>query len=249
MPSLTFSSSIDIGCCDTETLRHLIVSFSQISKYYKKVIATDVAAEQLKYAERRDNVTYAATPRTLSEAELTRIVGPEGSVDLVLVVEALHWFDLENFYSNVRRVLRKPGGVIAASVYPARPKVEPRVNKVLDEFYAAIERHWAPQVFRYVDPKPGYERLPFPFAQGNVTPPKFEATVDANLEEFLEYLRSWSAVQTAIDQGEDPLSEHQKQLFADAWGDPETVRCLKWPLSLLVGTANAPEDSISGAIR
>jgi hypothetical protein len=73
--------------------------------------------------------------------------------------------------------------------------------------------------------------------------------VDANLEEFLEYLRSWSAVQTAIDQGEDPLSEHQKQLFADAWGDPETVRCLKWPLSLLVGTANAPEDSISGAIR
>jgi hypothetical protein len=57
---------------------------------------------------------------------------------------------------------------------------EGSANKVRNEFCAAIERHWAPQVFRYVDLKPGYERLPFPFAQGNVT------TVDANLEEFLE---------------------------------------------------------------
>jgi SAM-dependent methyltransferase len=121
-----------------------------------------------------------STVEAEKEAELTRIVGPEGSVDLVLVVEVSHWFDLENFYNNVRRVLCKSGGVIAVSVYPARPKEEPRVNKVLNEFCAAIERHWAPQVFRYVDPKPGYERLPFPFAQGNVT------TVDANLEEFLE---------------------------------------------------------------
>jgi hypothetical protein len=46
-----------------------------------------VAAEQLKYAERRANITYAATPRTISEAELTRIVGPEGSVDLVCAGE------------------------------------------------------------------------------------------------------------------------------------------------------------------
>jgi hypothetical protein len=122
----------------------------------------------------------------------------------VRTVEASHWVDLENFYNNERRVLRKSGGVIAANVYPARSKEEPRVNKVLDEFYAAIERHLAPQVFRYVDPKLGYERLPFPFAQGNVT------TVDANREEFLKYLRSWSVVQTAIDQGEDPLSERSE---------------------------------------
>ncbi|KAG0607226.1 hypothetical protein M758_8G010900 [Ceratodon purpureus] len=211
---------------------------AMISKHFKKVVATDVAEEQLRYAEQRPNITYSATPRTLSKDDLTHIVGPEGSVDLVLVVEALHWFDLENFYSNVRHVLRKPGGVIAATVYPARPKVATSVDKVLDEFYTTIEHYWAPQVFQYVEPVPGYQDLPFPFAPvvQNKGAPKFEVTVDANLEEFLEYLRSWSAVQTAVDHGEDPLNERQKKLFADAWGAPETVRCLKWPLTVLVGT-------------
>jgi SAM-dependent methyltransferase len=66
-----------------------------------------------------------STVEAEKEAELTRIVGPEGSVDLVLVVEVSHWFDLENFYNNVRRVLCKSGGVIAVSVYPARPKGTP----------------------------------------------------------------------------------------------------------------------------
>jgi len=208
----------------------------QISKHFKKVIATDVAGEQLKYAEHRPNITYAVTPATLSKEDLTRIVGPEGSVDLVLIVEALHWFDFDKFYDNVKHVLRKPGGVIAATVYPSRPKVEASVDKVMDDFYATIEHHWAPRMLEYVET--GYKTLPFPFAPVAQEKgcPRFEITVDANLHEFLAYLESWSSVQTAIDHGEVPLSEHQKKLFADAWGPPETARSLKWPLDVLLGT-------------
>ena len=209
----------------------------QISKHYKKVIATDVDAEQLKHAEQRPNITYSVTQRTLSKDDLTRIVGPEGSVDLVLIVEALHWLDFENFYSNVKHVLRKPGGVIAATLYTAKPKVESSVDKVLDDFYATIERYFAPQVAQYVETC--YKTLPFPFKPvvQKSGSPKFEVTMDANLYEFLDYLQSWSSVQTAIvDHGEDPLNEHQRKLFADAWGAPETVRCLKWPLTVLLGT-------------
>jgi len=36
----------------------------------------------------------------------------EGSADLVLVVEALHWFDLPAFFAEVDRILR-PGGILA----------------------------------------------------------------------------------------------------------------------------------------
>ncbi|KAG0564737.1 hypothetical protein KC19_8G135500 [Ceratodon purpureus] len=208
-----------------------------ISKHYKKVIATDVASEQLKYAEKRPNITYSATPTTLSKDDLTRIVGPEGSVDLVLIVEALHWFDFDKFYENVKYVLRKPGGVIAATVYPSRPRVEgAQLTKALDDFWASIERHWSPQIFEYVET--GYKNLPFPFApvvQGNEVP-HFEATVDARFGEFVNYLKSLSGVQTAIDRGEDPLNEDQMKVFADAWGPPETVRCLRWPLDMVVGT-------------
>jgi len=210
----------------------------QISKHFQKVIATDVSAEQLKYAEQRPNITYAVTPATLSKEELTRIVGPEGSVDLVLIVEALHWFDFDQFYHNVKHVLRKPGGVIAATVYPSRPKVEAAVDQVTDEFYATIEHYWDPRMLEYVDS--GYRTIPFPFAPVPVVEkngrPQFEVTVDANLDEFLAYLESWSAVQTAVDHGEEPLSAHMRKLFADAWGPPETVRCLKWPLDVFLGT-------------
>jgi SAM-dependent methyltransferase len=205
-----------------------------ICKHYKKVIATDVAEEQLKYAEQRPNITYTATPTALSEEDLRRIIGPEGSVDLVLIVEALHWFDLDQFYSNVKYVLRKPGGVIAATVYPPKPRVEARVDKVLDDFYATIEHYWAPQVAQYVCT--GYKDLPFPFKQELGPPPPFEASVESNLAEFLDYLKSWSAVQTALDKGENPLDERWQKLFADAWGAPQTVRCVKWPLTLLQGT-------------
>jgi ubiquinone/menaquinone biosynthesis C-methylase UbiE len=37
-------------------------------------------------------------------------------VDLVTVASAIHWFDLNKFYTEVRRV-EKPGGVIAAWTY------------------------------------------------------------------------------------------------------------------------------------
>lgn len=209
-----------------------------ISKHYRNVVATDVSAEQLKHAEKRPNLTYAVTPTTLSREDLTRIVAPGGSVDLVLVVEALHWFDLEEFYANVKHVLRKPGGVIAATVYPSQPRVDDaHLAKALDDFWASIERHWSPQIFEYVET--GYKTLPFPFApvqQENASTPRFEATVDANLEEFVNYLKSLSAVQTAIDRGEQPLNEQQFAALCTSWGPPETVRRLRWPLDMLLGT-------------
>ena len=39
-----------------------------------------------------------------------------GKVDLIMVAQALHWFDLDRFYAEARRVL-KSDGVLAASAY------------------------------------------------------------------------------------------------------------------------------------
>lgn len=41
---------------------------------------------------------------------------PTQSIDLVTVAQAIHWFDFEAFYSEVKRVL-KPQGVVAAIGY------------------------------------------------------------------------------------------------------------------------------------
>jgi ubiquinone/menaquinone biosynthesis C-methylase UbiE len=47
----------------------------------------------------------------VSPAEQLPMVA-DGSVDLLMVVEALHWFNLPDFWAEVDRVMR-PGGVVA----------------------------------------------------------------------------------------------------------------------------------------
>jgi len=55
----------------------------------------------------------AVTSDTLSNHYLVHIVNPKDSMNVVLIVEELHWYDLETFYDNL--VPQKQGGVC---IYP-----------------------------------------------------------------------------------------------------------------------------------
>jgi hypothetical protein len=201
------------------------------------VVATDANEKQIQHAVQHPSVTYAVTKPSMSEEHVRSVVGGDGSVDLVVCAQALHWFDLDTFYGHVRRVLRNPGGVIAAWTYQA-PSVTPAVDAVLKDFNDGISQGWAPQVQYVLD---GYRTIPFPFApvlsSGLTTtgPFQFECAKEATLGDYLNHLRSWSAVQKVIDSGRDVWSEHQQQLFADAWGD-SPQRTVKWTLFTLIGT-------------
>ncbi|KAG0607873.1 hypothetical protein M758_8G061400 [Ceratodon purpureus] len=209
----------------------------QLADHYEKVIATDASEKQIQHALQHPSVTYAVTNPSMSEEHVRSLVGGEGSVDLVVCAQALHWFDLDTFYGHVRRVLRNPGGVIAAWAYQY-PSVTPAVDSVLSKFKDAISMEWAPPIQYIIE---GYETIPFPFApvlsSGLTTtgPFQFECAKDATLGEYLSHLRSWSAVQKAIDSGRDVWSEYQQQLFADAWGD-SPHRTVKWTLYTRIGT-------------
>ena len=123
------------------------------------MIATDVSKEQLEMAQKHPKVTYAFTPPVMTDEELYSIVGKEGSVDLVTVATAVHWFDLETFYSQVKRVLRKPGGVIAVWTYWT-PSISPAVDTVCKDFVESAMPYFNPRV-QFVSE--GYRTLPFPF--------------------------------------------------------------------------------------
>ncbi|CAH8264317.1 unnamed protein product [Arabidopsis lyrata] len=68
------------------------------------------SSKQLEFAAKLPNVRYELTPATMSSSEVEKLVAPESSVDLVTVAQALHWFELTTFYSNVKHVLKKPNG-------------------------------------------------------------------------------------------------------------------------------------------
>lgn len=69
-----------------------------LAERFDQVVATDPSEAQLAVAPRRENITY----RLRREAD-SGITGPLAS--LVTAAQAAHWFDLEAFHREVRRVL------------------------------------------------------------------------------------------------------------------------------------------------
>jgi len=211
-----------------------------IAEHYDRVIATDISREQLNLARKHTKVTYALTPPVMTDEELSSIVGEEGSVDLVTVATAVHWFDLEPFYAQVKRVLRKPGGVIAVWSYWT-PSISPAVDAVFKDFMESMKPYRNPRD-QYVSE--GYRTLPFPFKPvlengqgGEGNPMEMEMNIQLSLDKFLELQKSSSAVATARGKGVDLLNEKVLRKFKEAWGDENTIYTCKLTVYMLVGTS------------
>src|SRR5207248_5729715 len=145
-----------------------------LAEHFERVFATDASAGQLAEAEPHPRVEYAVAP-----AE--RCPLPDGSVDLVTATQALHWFDHDRFYADVRRVCR-PGGLLAATCY-YEPSVSPEVDPVLRRWEDFIRPYWTPERV-WVDA--GYRTIPFPFPEPLPVPP-MEVTAACDLARFLGY--------------------------------------------------------------
>ncbi|MFI5245598.1 MAG: methyltransferase domain-containing protein, partial [Gemmatimonadales bacterium] len=154
---------------------------------------------------------------------------PDRSTNLVTVAQALHWFDLDPFLVEARRVLA-PGGVLAAWCY-SRCTVDPNVDEVLDHFYAVtLAPFWAKER-RLVDE--GYRTIALPLRES--APPRFEMIERWSLVEFVSCIRTWSAVNKMIQaRGEEPVLEFGEALAA-RWGAPRQRRLVRWPIHLRIG--------------
>lgn len=193
-----------------------------LGDHFARVIATDPSTEQLAEAEPHPRVEYEVAP-----AERSPLA--DGTADLVTVAQALHWFDFDRFYAEVRRVCR-PGGVLAVWSYGFH-RVNPAVDRVLDRFEDEfVGRCWPPER-RYVNER--YRTIPFPFPE--LPAPRFEMTVVWDLAGVLGYLGTWSATKLFIAaKGFDPV-ERLRDEFAAAWGDPAAVRPVRWELNVRLG--------------
>jgi SAM-dependent methyltransferase len=188
---------------------------------FDRVIATDASEKQIANAEPHQRVEYRVAPAENSGIE-------SGTVDLIMVAQALHWFDLERFYAEARRVL-KSGGVLAASAYNLL-HINPAIDEVVNRYYYEVVGPFWPQERKLVEQ---FGNLPFPFHE--IDPPRFEMTAYWNLDHLVGYLRTWSSTQRFITaKSSDPLKQIMDELCA-AWGVPEQTRKVIWPLTLRIG--------------
>jgi SAM-dependent methyltransferase len=197
-----------------------------LASVFDRVIATDASEKQIANAQSHEIVEYRVAPAENSG------IGSE-TIDLILVAQALHWFDLDRFYAEARRVL-KPDGVLAASAYNLL-HIEPAIDEVVNRYYyEVVGSFWPPErmlVEQFAD-------LPFPFQE--IDPPKFEMTASWDLAHLVGYLRTWSSTQRFIAaKGGDPVKEIGDEL-GSAWGTPERTRNVSWPLTLRIGVNDTP---------
>lgn len=179
-----------------------------LADYFRAVDATDVSREQIANATPHPRVTYAVQP-----AEATGF--PDAAFDLITVAQALHWFDLDKFWPEVRRTL-KPGGIFAAWAY-GWPHISPAVDAVLQrELLDPIRPYWAEQN-RLV--WSGYRDIPFPFDELAV--PRIEMTLQWNLAELLAYLGTWSATRCYVEANGAGVLDHLSANITVAWGDTD----------------------------
>jgi SAM-dependent methyltransferase len=198
-----------------------------LAPHFNRVIATDPSIAQIKHARQGARVHYH-----VATAEQSGLA-PD-SADLITVAQAVHWFDLDRFYAEVRRVLR-PGGVIAVWSY-AFASISADIDAVIERFNnEIIKQYWPPQ--RAVVDN-GYRDLPFPFDPATI--PAFDMHADWNAGQLLNYLRTWSAVRYyGEDRHADPVALIEPEILA-CWGVPDTPRRVSWPLAVRAGRADAP---------
>ncbi|XP_042516065.1 putative methyltransferase DDB_G0268948 [Macadamia integrifolia] len=206
-----------------------------VAEHYEQVIATDVSEAQLKHARPHPKVHYVHTPLSMSEDELVSLIGGEGSVDLITVAEAVHWFDLPTFYSLVNRILRKPGGVIAVWGYK-NFTVNPVFDSVMKRFIGTTIPFFNANI-SYI--KDSYCTLPFPSesvgigSEGN--PVMLELPQEMSFDGVLKWMSSWSAVSTAKENGVDLLNEGVVKELESAWGESNLVRTVTREAFMIAG--------------
>ena len=182
-----------------------------LASLFDQVVATDISENQLKSAVQLPNISYK-----VEQAEKSSLT--DQSVDLIVVAQAVHWFNFERFYQEVKRVL-KPNGLIAVIGYGLLT-THPALDKVIKHFYSEVlNGYWDPER-SYLDE--GYRTIPFPFQEEEV--PQFSSSYTWTPDDLIGYLNTWSAVKHyEKQQGHNPVQLVEQQIREAFEGETTTV--------------------------
>jgi hypothetical protein len=166
-----------------------------LANHFTTVHASDISAEQLTHAIKKPNIIYAEAPSENSGY-------PSNSFDLVTAAQAIHWFDFDAFYEEVRRVARKHA-LIAVFGY-GRLQSESGINPVIQKLYDLAFQAYFSSARRFVEEH--YQTIPFPFEE--IPAPAFSIETRWTMDQLKGYFDTWSAVQKFIsEKGYNPADD------------------------------------------
>ena len=208
-------NALDVGCGTGQLTRLLAEHFSFVQ-------GVDPSASQISHATACSGVAYTCAP-----AEAL----PPHPMDynLITAAQAAHWFRLEDFYREVRRVAA-PEAVIALISYGVL-QLEGELNERFRCFYYDEIGPFWPAERRLVDE--GYRGLSFPFSE--ITAPPLYIRQEWTLDALAGYISTWSAVAKAREAGQDARLLQFYRELSDLWGPASTRRPVLWPINMRIG--------------
>lgn len=196
----------------------------ELAPFFEKIIASDISSAQLQVAPSVSNVEYI-----VCRAESTPF--QSNSFDLITVAQAIHWFNFDQFYNEVKRVA-KPDALLVVMGY-GNIKVSPAVDEVINHLYKNITAPYWDNERTYLDEN--YTTIPFPFNE--IIPPPFSMDLKWSIDSLKGYLNTWSGLKHCVRiTGRDPISEINDDLLK-AWGD-DAEKTVSFPFLLRIAKIN-----------
>lgn len=189
--------AVDVGCGSGQSTVNL-------APFFKKVHGIDVAEAQIEKAKATralPNVTYSVGPAETIPFE-------DGSAQIVTAGAALHWFNLESFFPEVRRVLCN-NGILAVYCYFSfkplldNPTLTEKVDKVWNEVYEITADYHSPPAKIAYDL---YRNVDFPFEEV-LRFNDVREIFDGELSDIIGYLSTFSGFQNFKKKDEKKATE------------------------------------------
>ncbi len=193
-----------------------------LAGHFDEVQATDVSPNQIKNAFDHPKINYSVCP-----SEATPF--PKASFDLVCVAQALHWMKHDQFFCEVKRVL-KPGGIFSAWGY-CWPNINSEVDKVVEKsFLDVVKPYWAEQnklLWNH------YRDLDIPFEI--IEAPVFPMKTCWDLNRFFAYLRTWSSTRRCMAALGESFFEEAYRQVSSVWGEPDESKEVEMDFCFVAG--------------
>ncbi|MDH5367685.1 MAG: class I SAM-dependent methyltransferase, partial [Cyclobacteriaceae bacterium] len=160
---------------------------------------------------------------SISKAESTKF--PDNHFDLITVGQALHWFNFEAFFKEVKRVL-KLNGTLAVWGYN-NMLINPEIDKINLDFYQNITKPYWDGERKHIDNQ--YSDIDFPFEK--IESKSFEIIKKWNLPNLEGFFNTLSAEQHFITkEGYSPVPKLIDR-FKPIWKEGE-MKVVRFPLFL-----------------
>ncbi|XP_065286253.1 putative methyltransferase DDB_G0268948 isoform X2 [Dermacentor albipictus] len=198
-----FNLAVDAGCGPG-------ISTTALAPYFKKVHGYDTSEAQIAEAKalnKFENVYFCVSP-----AE--KIPEKNESVQLITVMQAVHWFNLDAFYKEVKRVL-VPHGVLELGGYLI-PKPVSKDQKRMDSiiqneiYMGAMKKYWEP-VRHIVDSM--YRDIP-PAFEDHVRIEGIEECKVRTVADYVNYTKTWSAYQLFLKKEPSEAEKLTRKLMS-----------------------------------